>query len=150
MAETADRDANHALRARFDDIYGQYQRLRSGMDDMQRTLGSLQATVQSDDGFVRATVGPRGQLIGLHLDPAVYRELEPDELADLIVAVTAAAVAKASAEIERLMSGLLPAGSGAMSFLKDGDFGALLSRQDEIMRTTSSEGAPGVEGRAHG
>jgi DNA-binding protein YbaB len=138
VAETADRDANHALRARFDDVYGQYQRLRSGMDELQRTLSELRATVHSNDGLIRATVGPRGQLIDLHLEPGIYREMDPEELADTIVAVTAAAAAKASAEVERLVAELLPAGAGAMQFLKDNDFGALLSRQDEIMRPSST------------
>ncbi|WP_307794526.1 YbaB/EbfC family nucleoid-associated protein [Winogradskya humida] len=134
VAETADRDANQALRARFNEVHGQYQRLRSGMDELQRNLSSLRATVRSDDGFVEATVGPRGQLIDLKLDPGVYRELEPDELADEIIAVTAAAATKAAIEVQRLMAGLIPSESGPMRFLSDNDFGSLLRRQDAIMR----------------
>ncbi len=134
MAQSADRNDNRELRARFDDIYGQYQRLRSGMDDVQRSLGELKVTVQSDDGLIRVTVGPRGQLLDLRLDPGVYREWQPDELADEIVAVTAAAVAKVTAEVQRLMGSLLPAESGALRFLKDGNLGTLLSRQDVAWR----------------
>lgn len=58
MAEGADRDANRALRARFDEVYGQYQRLRSGLDELQGKLAELRVTERSDDGQVTAVAGP--------------------------------------------------------------------------------------------
>ncbi|WP_305788447.1 YbaB/EbfC family nucleoid-associated protein [Symbioplanes lichenis] len=126
MAEAADRDVNRALRARFDEVYGDYQRLRSGMDDLQQRLARLRATARSADGLVAATVGARGQLVALDLDRSVYRELRPDELADLIVTVTAAAATKVADEVKRLMADHFPAGS----FLRSDDFGTLLDRRD--------------------
>ncbi|WP_306215822.1 YbaB/EbfC family nucleoid-associated protein [Actinoplanes sp. RD1] len=131
MAEAADRDVNRALRARFDEVYGDYQRLRSGMDDLQQRLAGLRATARSEDGLVTATVGPRGQLVHLELDRAVHRDLRPDELADLIVAVTAAAATKVAGEVQRLLAGHFPASSGTMRFLRSNDLGSLLDRQDE-------------------
>ncbi len=130
----ADRDANHALRARFDDVYGQYQRLRSGMDDLQQRLSTMNVSAQSPDGLVRATVGPRGQLIDLRLDRRVYREMDAEQLARTIVTTTQDAVAKTTAQVEELMAGYLPAESGSMQFLRDNDFGNLLRRQDAVMR----------------
>src|SRR4051812_40181107 len=81
MADMADRDANHALRARLDDVYGQSPRLRSGRDDMQRQLPELRVTAESDDGLIRATVGPRGELLDLRLDHRIYRDMDADALA---------------------------------------------------------------------
>ena len=82
MAQTADRDANQALRARFDEVYGQYQRLRVGLDDLQRTARRVAGSrPSSDDGLVTATVGPRGQLVTLQLDRRAYRDHDPDQLA---------------------------------------------------------------------
>jgi DNA-binding protein YbaB len=130
----ADRDANHALRARFDDVYGQYQRLRSGMDDLQQRLAAMQVTVESSDGLVRVTVGPRGQLVGLHLDRRVYRDLDADTLARTILTTTQQAVAQTTTQVQEMMAGYLPPESGSMQFLKDGDFGSLLHRQDAMMR----------------
>ncbi len=130
MAGTADRDANRALRARFDEVYGDYQRLRSGMDELQHRLTELRVTARSADGLVTVTVGPRGQLVDLHLDRTVYRELPPDELAGLIVAVTASAAARVAGEVQQLMTGYLPAGSGTLRFLRDDNLGSLLPRQD--------------------
>ena len=140
MADMADRDANHALRARFDDVYGQYQRLRSGMDDMQQRLAQLQVSAESEDGLIRATVGPRGQLIDLRLDRRIYRDMDAAELGRKIVATTEQAAARAAEQVQQVMAGYLPADSGPMQFIKDNDFGSLLRRQDAIMREADDRG----------
>ena len=133
MAETADRDANHALRARFDDVYGQYHRLRSGMDEIQRRLTTMQVSAESADGLVRATVGARGQLIDLRLDRRIYSESDEGTLGRTIVATVQQAAAQTTQQVEELMAAYLPAESGPMRFLKDNDFGSLLRRSDAIM-----------------
>ncbi|MEU4214790.1 YbaB/EbfC family nucleoid-associated protein [Actinoplanes sp. NPDC026623] len=135
----ADRDANHALRARFDDVYGQYQRLRSGMDDMQRRLAELRVSADSDDGLIRATVGPRGQLLDLRLDRRIYRDMDAGELGRKIVATVERATAKTSEQVEQLVAGCLPADSGPMQYIRDNDFGSLLRRQDAIMREANGD-----------
>ena len=140
MADMADRDANHALRARFDDVFGQYQRLRSGMDDLQQRLASLQASAESEDGLIRATVGPRGQLIDLRLDRRIYRDMDAGELGRKIVATTEKAAAQVAEQVQQMMSGYLPADSGPMQFIKDNNFGSLLRRQDAIMREADGNG----------
>ncbi|RSM67770.1 hypothetical protein DMB66_15035 [Actinoplanes sp. ATCC 53533] len=140
MADMADRDANHALRARFDDVFGQYQRLRSGMDDMQRRLAELQVSAESDDGLIRATVGPRGQLIDLRLDRRIYRDMDAAELSRKIVTTTEQAAAQMAEQVQQMMAGYLPADSGPMQFIKDNDFGSLLRRQDAIMREADDNG----------
>jgi len=140
VADMADRDANHALRARFDDVVGQYQRLRSGMDDMQRRLAELQISAESDDGLIRATVGPRGQLIDLRLDRRIYRDMDAAELSRKIVTTTEQAAAQMAEQVQQMMAGYLPADSGPMQFIKDNDFGSLLRRQDAIMREADGNG----------
>jgi DNA-binding protein YbaB len=139
VADTADRDANHALRARFDEVYGQYQRLRSGLDDIQRRLADMRVSADSADGLVRATVGSRGQLTDLRLDRRAYRALTPDELSRIIVDTVQLAAARTTREVETLMAAYLPADSGPMRFLRDNDFGSLLRRPDQIMRESRDE-----------
>ena len=134
VAETADRDANRALRARFDDVFGQYERLRSGMDDLQRRLAEMRVSAESDDGLVRATVGARGQLIDLRLDRRLYRDPDPERLAHTIVATVAKATARTTDQVQEMMADYLPPDSGSMQFLRDNNFSSLLRRQDEIMR----------------
>ena len=140
MADMADRDANHALRARFDDVFGQYQRLRSGMDDLQQRLAALQVSAESEDGLIRATVGPRGQLIDLRLDRRIYRDMDAAELGRKIVATTEKAAAQVAEQVQQMMAGYLPADSGPMQFIKDNNFGSLLRRQDAIMREADDHG----------
>lgn len=134
MPRSADRDANRALRARFDDVRSQYDRLRAGMGDLQQRLATMNVTVESRDGLVTATVGPRGQLVDLKLDRDIYRAGNPDELARTILATVEKAVAQAGEQVQDLVATYLPADSGTPRFLRDGDFGHLLQRQDRIMR----------------
>jgi DNA-binding protein YbaB len=134
VAHTADRDANRALRARFDEVYGQYQRLRSGMDELQQKLAALQVTAESEDGHVRATVGPRGQLVKLTLDPRIYREGDADVLGRKITETVQRATELSTDQVQRLVADYLPAGSAAVDYLKDNSFATLLRRQDAMMR----------------
>ena len=136
MVHQSDRDANRALRERFDDVRAQYERLRAGMGEMQQRLAALAVTVESPDGLVRATVGPRGQLTDLKLDRDIYRGNDPDELARTILRTVAQAVAQSGDQVQTVLSEFLPAGSGTPAFLGDGDFSHLLGRQDRIMRET--------------
>jgi DNA-binding protein YbaB len=134
VAQTADRDANRALRARFDDVYSQYERLRSGMGELQQKLADMTVSAESPDGLVKATVGPRGQLVDLKLDQRIYRTDDARHLARTIVETVQRAAGKVTDEVQELVSGYLPADSAAASFLRDGDFDTLLARQDRVMR----------------
>ncbi|WP_430789240.1 YbaB/EbfC family nucleoid-associated protein [Actinoplanes sp. G11-F43] len=140
MSRQADRDANHPLRARFDDVVSQYQRLRLGLDDLQERLSTMNVTEESPDGLVRATVGPRGQLVDLKLDHEVYRRHDPDQLARTILRTVEAAVAKTTDQVQELVGEILPADSGAARFMRDGQFGSLLARQDRVMREAGDDG----------
>lgn len=130
MVETADRDANQALRERLAEVYGQYARLRSHLDDLQRRLAGLRVSAVSEDGLVRATVGPRGQLVDLALERGICQEADSDRLARTIVATAQEAAAQTAGQIEELMAGYLTADSGTLRFLRDNDLGSLLGRTD--------------------
>jgi len=134
VPQRADRDANRALRARFDEVYEQYQRLRSGMDELQQRLARTQISAESDDGLVRATVGPRGQLIELKLDPRIYRETNADALARKITRTVQQAAERSIDHVQRIVAEYLPPGSGAVDFLKDNNFGSLMRRHDAALR----------------
>ncbi|WP_431931087.1 YbaB/EbfC family nucleoid-associated protein [Micromonospora sp. RP3T] len=132
MAESADRDANRALRARFDEVYGQYQRLRSGLDELQTRLAELRVTERSDDGQVTVVVGARGELITVEVSPAVYHDRDARALSRKITETVLRASAAASAATRELVSGYLPPGSSSVEFLRTHDFGALLGRADAV------------------
>ncbi|BCJ64338.1 YbaB/EbfC family nucleoid-associated protein [Polymorphospora rubra] len=141
MTQSADRDANRALRARFDEVYGQYERLRSNLDELRRRLAAVEVTASSDDGRITATVGPRGQLVKLVLDPRVHHTHDAEALAARITGTVQRAARQAGTAVRELVAGYLPAGSGAVDFLDGGDFGALLRRGDAALREEAGRGA---------
>lgn len=141
MSRQADRDANHALRARFDDVVSQYQRLRLGLDDLQERLSAMSVTAESPDKMVKATVGPRGQLVDLKIDPEAYRRLTPEQLSRTILRTVEQAVAKTTGQVQDLVGEYLPADSGAARFMRDGQFSSFLARQDRVMREAGDDDA---------
>ena len=132
--DSADRDANRALRDRLAQVHERYARLRSDMDEMQHRLAEMRVLAVSPDGFVRATVGPRGQLIDLWLDRRACRTIDSDQLARTIVATVQDAAARTANEVEAMMADYFPADSGALAFLRDNDFGTLMRRPDAALR----------------
>ncbi|WP_341719128.1 YbaB/EbfC family nucleoid-associated protein [Micromonospora sp. FIMYZ51] len=134
MTDNVDRAANRALRARFDEVFGQYQQLRSGLDELQARLAELRVTERSEDGQVTATVNARGELVSVELASAIYRDRDPRALSTKITATVRRASAAATAATQELVAGYLPAGSGTADFLRTGDFGALLGRADTVLR----------------
>ncbi|MEV1146334.1 YbaB/EbfC family nucleoid-associated protein [Micromonospora sp. NPDC049799] len=134
LAENVDRDTNRALRARFDDVYGQYQRLRSGLDELQTRLTELRVTERSSDGRVTAVVGARGEVIQVEVSPAAYQERDAKGLSRAITETVQRAGATAAEETRQLVATYLPGGSGPVEFLRTGDFGSLLGRADAALR----------------
>lgn len=134
MSESVDRDANRALRARFDEVYGQYQRLRSGLDELQVRLAELRVTERSEDGQVTAVAGARGEVISVEVTPAVFHDRDARALSRKITTTVRRASAAAVGATRDLVAGYLPAGSPSVEFLRTNDFGALLGRADAALR----------------
>jgi DNA-binding protein YbaB len=133
VAETVDRDENARLKSRFADVYAQYDRMRSGMGQLQQDLGSLEASAKSADGMVTAVVGARGQLVRLVLHEQAYQRHRPEPLARLITQTVATASASVAQEAQRMVQDFVPEDSSAGSFLRSADFTALMRRHDERM-----------------
>jgi DNA-binding protein YbaB len=72
------------LQARADELMEEFHRLRAGVGDLQRQLQEIKVVVHSKDRLVTATVGPRGQLLNLELDPRIYRDTNSRKLAATI------------------------------------------------------------------
>lgn len=134
MTERADRDANRALRARFEEVFGQYRQLRSGLDELQTRLAQLRVTERSDDGQITVVVGARGDVVSVDVAPSVFRDRDAKALSRNITATVHRATAAATAATQELVAAYLPAGSGSLEFLRTGDFGALLGRADAAVR----------------
>jgi DNA-binding protein YbaB len=73
-----------------------YSVLAAGIRRVRDTIADVEATADSPDGLVQATVDGRGRLLALRLSPLVYRELGSAALAESVVDTVTAAVALAS------------------------------------------------------
>jgi len=76
----------------FESIIGDLRRSLGKMSSTQRELMQVTGTAWSPDRLIKATVGPRGQLVELEIDPRVYRRPNSTALAASIVATVRAAV----------------------------------------------------------
>ncbi|MEU9830337.1 YbaB/EbfC family nucleoid-associated protein [Streptosporangium sp. NPDC048047] len=88
----------------------EYNRQAARLRQAYGELAELTATAQSDDQMVTVTVGPRGQIQDIELDPRVYRKLSPSELSHSIMEQIGAAVAQTAERTRELMEPFLPAG----------------------------------------
>ncbi|GIF11487.1 YbaB/EbfC family nucleoid-associated protein [Actinoplanes teichomyceticus] len=104
MTEIAERAANQALRTDLEDVYGRYEELRSGVDELQRSLATMQVSAESPDGVVHATVNADGELVDLRLDQQACREWNVDTLARIIVETVQHAAAGKHRQVERLVT----------------------------------------------
>lgn len=69
---------------------------------------AVQVTEKSRDGLVTVTVGPRGDLVRLDLDPRIYRRPDSRELADTITELIQRAVATARDQVVETFSDIIP------------------------------------------
>ncbi|WP_430784801.1 YbaB/EbfC family nucleoid-associated protein [Actinoplanes sp. G11-F43] len=104
MTETADT----SLQTDLQDTYGRYEELRSGVDELQRSLATMQVSAESENGVVHATVDAAGSLVGLRLDQQACREWNVDTLARVIVETVQNASAGKTRQIEQLVTNHRP------------------------------------------
>jgi DNA-binding protein YbaB len=80
----------------------------NGVNDVQTRMLEVSGTAWSADRMVKATVGPRGQLTHLEIDPRVYRKPNSVALAETIVATVHAAAEQALRRSQEIMDAYVP------------------------------------------
>ncbi|MEV4413442.1 YbaB/EbfC family nucleoid-associated protein [Catellatospora sp. NPDC049609] len=133
MPPTVDRDANAALRARFDEVHARYTHLRENVGELQRQIEGLEVSLASADGMVTVVVGARGQLLRLRLHERAYAAHRPERLAELITQTTRRAEQAAAEATAELVARVVPAETGVPDMLRRRDLGALLRRHDDTI-----------------
>lgn len=97
------RDTMPGLRAYAEQVQQQLTKLRSGgLAEMRQEMNKVKGTAKSQDGFVTATVGPRGQLVDLKLDPRIYRNADSGKLASTIVETVQKAATQAGEKVDEI------------------------------------------------
>ncbi len=86
----------------------QVRRMATEASTVQKRMMRVTAKVTSDDGLITATVGPRGHLIDLEIDPKIYRRPNSAQLAVTIVETVRQAVEQAANEVQDLLEGTIP------------------------------------------
>jgi len=96
----------------------------SMIGDLRRTVGSVHETHKqmaqvtgvawSDDRLIKATAGPRGQLVDLDIDPRVYRQPNSKALAATILATVRQASEQAMAKTQEIVRAAMPSDFGAI------------------------------------
>ncbi|TDD06978.1 YbaB/EbfC family DNA-binding protein [Nonomuraea deserti] len=97
-----------SFRATIDELAMEYNRRAQQVHDLHRELNELRCTSKSRDGMVGVTLGARGQVYAIELNPRVHRTLSATELAAAIMEQIAQATAQATARAEELIRPLLP------------------------------------------
>ncbi|HXS65086.1 MAG TPA: YbaB/EbfC family nucleoid-associated protein [Streptosporangiaceae bacterium] len=103
-------EINAALRGRIEQLLGDYDRVKANVGQMQRRLAEAEGHAETGDGSVKVTVGPRGELRELRLDPRAYRRFSPSELATEIIELTGQAAREVQKQVGEAMSPFLPEG----------------------------------------
>jgi DNA-binding YbaB/EbfC family protein len=96
-------------------MMGKVKEMQSKMEKMQAEIADIHADGQSGGGLVTVTLNGKGELLGLKIDPSLFKEDDVEILEDLIVAAHADAKGKAQAIVaektKELTAGLpIPAG----------------------------------------
>lgn len=119
------------MRAYAEELQSRFQRLTTEGPALQARARAVQVTEKSPDGLVSATVGSRGELIRLDLDPRIYRRPDSRELADSITETIKAAGEKAQEQVLEVFEPLVP--REEMQLHMDGDMEGVLERMSDQM-----------------
>ena len=112
-------NATALMRARVEELSRAYEWMRKETSRIHGEMAKVTGKAESPDGAVTATVGPRGQLQSLTLDPRASRRMSTEDLAAAIVETANRAARDASGRAAALLGPILPPGVSA-SDLADG------------------------------
>jgi hypothetical protein len=101
---------NAYLRARFEELLGEYERLRRDAAEAGRRTRAARGTAKSTDSSIEVTVDAQGKLAGLTLDAKAYRRFSPSQLADQIMTLAGRAVDDVTGQLAEVMAPFLPRG----------------------------------------
>jgi len=119
------------MRAYAEELQSRFQRLTTEGPKLHEQARAVQVTEKSPDGLISATVGARGELIRLDLDPRIYRQPDSRELADTITETIKAAGAAAKDRVLEVFEPLIP--REEMQLHMDGDIEGVMERMSDQM-----------------
>lgn len=119
------------LQAYADELRATFMQLQDRGTELHAKARAIQVTERSRDGMVTVTVGPRGDLLGVDIDPRIYRRPDARGLADSITETVQRAAAKAQEQIIEIFEPLIPAEQ--MQAHLDGDLETVMNQLADQM-----------------
>jgi len=95
-------------RAELDEMLDEYRGMIARLDRTRADIAGMTATARSSDGSVTVTVGPRGDLVDLALDPTHARNLEPQALATRILETAGLAATRVDEQVRATVCDVFP------------------------------------------
>jgi DNA-binding protein YbaB len=93
-------------------MIGDLRRTMGSVSETQKRMAQVTGVAWSDDRLVKATTGPRGQLVDLEIDPRVYRQPNSKALAATILATVRRASEDAMAKTQEIVRAAMPSDFG--------------------------------------
>jgi DNA-binding protein YbaB len=128
-------DDEAGLRAYAEQLRADFVRLQEELPAVHERARAFQLTEKSADGLISATVGARGDLVRLDIDPRVYRRPDSRALADSVTETVQRAAVKARAEVIQAFAPFVPAEQ--MKAYLEGDVQAVLDQMAAKMLGSS-------------
>ncbi|MEV0595368.1 YbaB/EbfC family nucleoid-associated protein [Nonomuraea cavernae] len=91
-----------------EELRATFSRMQEEALELHKQARGIRVTETSADALVSATVGARGDLIRLDLDPRIYRRPDSRQLADSITETIGRAAAKARERVVEIFAPLIP------------------------------------------
>ncbi|GAA4520775.1 YbaB/EbfC family nucleoid-associated protein [Nonomuraea sp. C10] len=120
-----------AMRAYADELRDMFRQIQDASLELHAKAREVQVTEKSRDGLVSVTVGARGELVRLDLDPRIYRRPDARHLADTITETTRRAVARARERVTEIFEPVIPRAEFEAHL--DGDLEAAMNRLADRM-----------------
>lgn len=119
------------MRAQAEALQATFERLTAEAPAIHARARAVEVTEKSRDGLISVTVGARGDLVRLDIDPRIYRRPDSRALADTITETIHLAVTKAQDRVVELFEPLIPADQMRMHM--DGDLEAVMEQMSKQM-----------------
>lgn len=114
------------VRAQAEALRATFERMTAEAPAIHAKARALEVTEKSRDGLISVTVGARGDLVRLDIDPRIYRRPDSRALADTITETVHLAAMKAQERVIELFEPLVPADQMRMHL--DGDLDGVMEQ----------------------
>lgn len=119
------------MRALAESLRADLERMTEQAPTIVARAREVEVTRESPDGMVQVTVDAQGGLIGLDIDPRVYRRPDAVALADAILDAVQLASVEAREQVVTLFEPIVPAHQMRMHL--DGDLDGVLEHMAQQM-----------------